>query len=87
VRGITSDAGIWQIAAYMIAQDGAVAEREIIKLANLMLIHGDRERQGRMPTGTDGDYPASGKSAVAAPVMATADWRRSDTQRRTNQPS
>ena len=40
-----SDAGIWSIAADMIAQHGVTAERETIKLANLMLDHGDRERQ------------------------------------------
>lgn len=40
-----SDAGIWPIAADMIARHGGGAERETIKLANLMLAHDDRERQ------------------------------------------
>lgn len=40
-----SDAGLWRIAAEMIARCGAEAEREAVKLANLMLDHGDRDRQ------------------------------------------
>ena len=40
-----SDAGIWRVAADMIAQHGPVAENEAVRLANLMLDAGDRERQ------------------------------------------
>lgn len=40
-----SDAEIWRIAADMIARHGAEAEREAIKLANLMLDHDDHDRQ------------------------------------------
>jgi hypothetical protein len=40
-----SDEGIWQIAADMITQHGAVAEQVAVKLANSMLDHDDRQRQ------------------------------------------
>ncbi len=66
-----ADAAIWQVAADMITQDGAVAELVAVKLANLMLDHGDRERQVewlRVWTA----IVLLRQSAVAAPVMATA---------------
>ena len=40
-----SDAGIWHVAADMVAQHGFVAEKEAVRLANLMFDAGDRERQ------------------------------------------
>jgi hypothetical protein len=40
-----SDARIWEIAADLIVQEGAAAEGQAAKLANLMLDHGDPERQ------------------------------------------
>jgi len=36
-----SDLGIWQIAGDVIARHGAAADREVVRLANLMLNHGD----------------------------------------------
>lgn len=45
VSAMKSDAGIWQIAADMITRYGPGAEREALKLANLMLDHGDPARQ------------------------------------------
>ena len=40
-----ADAGIWEIAAEMIAKHGPRAESEAASLANRMLEHGDRKRQ------------------------------------------
>jgi hypothetical protein len=40
-----ADVGVWQIAVDLIAQHGAAAKREAVRLANLMLDHGDREKQ------------------------------------------
>lgn len=40
-----SDAGIWRIAADMIAQYGSVAEDKTVGLVNLMLDVDDREGQ------------------------------------------
>jgi hypothetical protein len=39
------DLGLWQIAADLMAQHGPAAEQEAVRLANLMLERGDRERQ------------------------------------------
>jgi hypothetical protein len=66
-----SDVGIWQVAADMITQDGSAAELVAVKLANLMLDYGDRERQVewlRIWTA----IVLLRQSTVAAPVMATA---------------
>ena len=40
-----ADLELWQVAADLITQHGPAAELEAIRLANLMLEHGDRERQ------------------------------------------
>jgi len=39
------DLGLWQIAADLMVRYGPAAEQEAIRLANLMLERGDRERQ------------------------------------------
>jgi len=68
---LKSDAEIWQVAADMITQDGAVAELAAVELANLMLDRGDHERQVewlRVWTA----IVLLRQSSVAATVMATA---------------
>jgi len=39
------DLGLWQIAADLMVRYGPAAEQEAIRLANLMLERGDREKQ------------------------------------------
>ena len=42
---MTPDADIWRTAAGLIQEHGAEAKREAVKMANLMLDHGDRVAQ------------------------------------------
>ena len=44
-RDMKANAEVWQIAADLMVRYGPAAEQEAIRLANLMLERGDRERQ------------------------------------------